>query len=405
MRILHICAYSWSIGGPPKVIYDHAEVALRHGHSITIVSPLSPGEEVYTVPAGAEVITFPRTQPVSRFFREFSVAMYHYLKNNIHQFDVIHCHGLWHFGVLAPFLLDRRVAKVVTIHGLLDRWALRQSYWKKWLMSSLFQKQHLRRADLIHLINPDEKDDLFRHLGYQHPGAVVIPNGVRVSEFAQLPPAGTFRRAFSLPDHKKLVLFLSRLNRKKGLDLLLPAFKQYQEQNSDALLIIAGPDDGYEAQVRAFVAEYTLSDSVRLVGMLTGDLKRAALADADLFVLPSYSEGLSIAVLEAMAAGTPLLVSDRVGFGDVLQKRQAAYTVELTADSIRAGLATLLQNAPLRAQLATNARRLVAEEYDIDIVAERLLAEYSRIIRTKADAKRLTGAVRQTDTLPSNPAR
>ncbi|MBC8154330.1 MAG: glycosyltransferase, partial [Bacteroidetes bacterium] len=271
MRILHICAYSWSIGGPPKVIYDHAEVALRHGHAVTIASPLSPGEKVYPVPAGGKVVTFPRTEPVSRFFREFSVGLHHYLKSHIHEFDIIHCHGLWHYGALAPFLLDRRVAKVVTIHGLLDRWALRQSYWKKWLMSSLFQKRYLRRADLIHLINPDEKDDLLRHLGYHHPRTIVIPNGVRVSDFAHRPPAGTFRRAFSLPEEKKLVLFLSRLNRKKGLDLLLPAFKQYCDANPDALLIIAGPDDGYEAQVRAFVAEHALTDSIRLVGMLTGD--------------------------------------------------------------------------------------------------------------------------------------
>ncbi len=383
MRILHICAYSWSIGGPPKVIYDHAEVALRHGHTVTIASPLSPGEEVYPAPVGAEVITFPRTEPISRFFREFSVDLHRYMKNHIGQFDIIHCHGLWHYGALAPFFLDRNVAKVVTIHGLLDRWALRQGYWKKWLVSSLFQKRYLRRADLIHLISPDEKDDLLRHLGYYHPRVVLIPNGVRVSEFAHLPPSGTFRRAFSVPDEKKLVLFLSRLNRKKGLDLLLPAFKQYCDQNADAVLIIAGPDDGYEAEVRAFVAEHSLGDSVRLIGMITGDTKGAALADADAFVLPSYSEGLSIAVLEAMAAGTAALVSDRVGFGDVLQQRQAALTVRLTVDSIQQGLTTLLQNTKLRQQLAANARRLVQEEYDIDIVAERLLAEYSKIIRTK----------------------
>ncbi len=383
MRILHICAYTWSTGGPPKVIYDHAEVAIRHGHAVTIASPLSPGEEVYPAPAGAEVLTFARTEPVSRFFREFSIDLHRYLRKHLSQFDIIHCHGLWHYGALAPFFLDRRVAKVVTIHGVLDRWALRQGYWKKWLMSSLFQKRYLRRADLIHLISPDEEADLVLHLGYDHPRVVLIPNGVRVSEFAELPVTGTFRRTFSLPENRKLVLFMSRLNRKKGLDLLLPAFRQYCREHTDAVLILAGPDDGYEAQARAFIDEHNLSASVRLVGMLTGDLKKAALADASVFVLPSYSEGLSIAVLEALAAGTPVLVSDRVGFGDVLQQRQAAFTVGLNVDSIQQGLATLLQNGLLRERLAANGRRLVREEYAIDIVAERLLAEYSRIIRSK----------------------
>lgn len=382
MRILHVCAYSWSIGGPPKFIYDHAEVALQQGHSVTIASPMSPGETVYPAPEGAQVLTFPRTEPINRIFREFSVELHHYLQQNLTQFDIIHCHGLWHYGTLAPFWLDRKIAKVVTIHGLLDPWALRQSYWKKKLISLLFQQRYLKRADLIHLISPDEKADLRRYLGYEHPKAVLIPNGVRPSEFTQLPPKGTFRQAFSIPKTRKILLFMSRLNRKKGFDLLLPAFKQYAETHSDALLIIAGPDDGYEADIRTFVAANNLTDSVQLVGMLTGEIKRAALADADVFVLPSHSEGLSIAVLEAMAAGAPTLVSDRVGFGDVLRERQAGYIVDLTVASVQQGILTLLHDEPLRKLLATNARQLVNEAYNIELAAERLLDEYSRIIKS-----------------------
>jgi glycosyltransferase involved in cell wall biosynthesis len=390
MHILHICAYAWSIGGPPKVIFDHAGVALRQGHRVTILSPISPGETPYPVPDGATLVTVPRLEFVSRFFREAAPGLLSYLRRHIGQFDVVHCHGLWHFGVLAPFLLDRRVVKVVTIHGVLDSWVLRHNYWKKGLMSALFQKRHLRRADLIHVLSTDEADDLYRHLGpgTGQPNVIVIPNGIRPADFANLPPRGLFRAKLGLAPDQPMVLFMSRLNRKKGLELLLPAVEQLLATHPDVCLVLAGSDDGYEAETRAFVAERQLTRQIRLVGMLTGNDKRNALADADVFVLPSFSEGFSMAVLEAMAAGVPVLVSARVGFGPILTEKNAAYVADLTPDSIRQGLAQLIDNRAQRQQIQENARALVAERYDIDVVAGRLLAEYEKAIAGRRNAGR-----------------
>ena len=383
MRILNICAYTWEVGGPPKVIFDHAQVALRYGHQVDILSPITSGEKPYPVPTGARLILCQRTPVISRFFREFSGELFRYLQQHIRDYDVIHCHGLWHFGVLAPFLLNRSVAKVVTIHGVLDRWTYAHNNWKKQIIDTLAQKAFLRRANLIHLYNTNEREDLLRYLGYPHPNVVIIPNGVKMSDFAQLPPKGTFRRAFNLPANRKMVLFMSRLNAKKGLDLLLPAFRDYVRQHPDTVLVLAGGDDGYAATTRQFIEQHNLGDSVRMVGMLTGDDKKAALADADLFTLPSYSEGFSIAVLEAMAAGTPTLVSDRVGFGETIREHEAAGLVELTPDGVRAGLERLLGNNALRQRISRNATDLLRAQYDIDIVAKRLLDEYAKIVLTQ----------------------
>lgn len=380
MRILNICAYTWETGGPPKVIFDHTQVALRHGHQVDILSPVTPGEKPYPVPAGARLILCRRTPVISRFFREFSVGLFRYLQQHVHDYDIIHCHGLWHFGTLAPFLLDRSVAKVVTLHGVLDRWTYAHNNWKKQIIDTLAQKAFLRRADLIHIYNADERDDLLRYLGYSHPNVVAIPNGVKLSDFAQLPPKGTFRRAFNLPDDRKIVLFMSRLNAKKGLDLLLPAFRDYVRQHPHTLLILAGGDDGYAATIRQFIDRHSLGDSIRMVGLLTGDDKKAALADADLFTLPSYSEGFSMAVLEAMAAGTPALVSERVGFGQTIRDHEAAELVDLTPESVWSGLEKLLGDETLRQRISQNATALVRAQYDIDIVAKRLLNEYEKVL-------------------------
>ncbi|GAB3568191.1 hypothetical protein GCM10027578_20450 [Spirosoma luteolum] len=381
MRILNICAYSWEIGGPPKIIFDHTQVALREGHQVDILSPISPNERPYPVPEGANLILVPRTQPVGRFFREFSVGLYQYLQKNIRQYDVVHCHGLWHFGALAPFMADKSVAKVVTIHGVLDRWAYANNNWKKTLIDRLAQKAYLQRADVIHINNTDEREDLLRYFGNHHPRIVLIPNGVRMSDFATMPPKGQFRQQYNLPTDRKLVLFMSRLNVKKGLGLLLPAFRDYVKTHPDTVLAVAGPDDGYEATTRQFIDEHQLQDSIRLVGMLTGEAKKAALADADVFTLPSFSEGFSIAVLEAMAAGTPALVSDRVGFGEAIRQHEAAGLVELNPDSVRAGLERLLGDDALRARISQHATALLRSQYDMDIVANQMLDAYRQAIQ------------------------
>lgn len=382
MRILHICAYSWEIGGPPKVIFDHAEIALSNGHQVTILSPISPGETPYPTPAGAQLILCQRTLLISRFFREFSGELYRYLQKNIQHYDIVHCHGLWHFGSLAPFLIDRRVAKVITPHGVLDKWVYDHHRWKKRLIDTLAQKSYLRRANLVHVLSTDERNDLQRYLGYQHPNVVVIPNGVKLSDFRQLPPKGTFRKAYNIPTNQKMVLFMSRLNAKKGLALLLPAFRDYVRKHPETILVLAGADDGYEASTRQFIEQHQLSDSIRMVGILTGDIKKAALAEADLFVLPSYSEGFSMAVLEAMAVGTPTLVSDKVGFSDVIRQHEAAGLVtELTTDGVRSGLEKLLGDEALRQRISRNATALLQTHYDINIVARQLLDAYANVVR------------------------
>ena len=382
MRILNICAYTWEAGGPSKVIFDHAQVALRYGHQVDILSPITAGETPYPVPTGARLILCGRTPVISRFFREFSVELFRYLQKNIRSYDLVHCHGLWHFGTLAPFFIDRTVAKVITPHGVLDPWVYAHHRWKKSLIDMLAQQTYLRRADLVHVLSTDERADVLRYLGHPHPNVVVIPNGVRLSDFAQLPANGLFRPKFNLPANRKLVLFMSRLNAKKGLDLLLPAFRDYVRNHPDTVLVLAGGDDGYEAATRQFIEQHHLGESTRLVGILTGDDKKAALAEADLFVLPSYSEGFSMAVLEAMAVGTPTLVSDKVGFGEEIRRHEAAGLIaELTVDGVRAGLETLLGDDALRQRVSRNATALLRAHYDIDIVAKRLLDEYAQIVR------------------------
>jgi glycosyltransferase involved in cell wall biosynthesis len=174
---------------------------------------------------------------------------------------------------------------------------------------------------------------------------------------------------------------MGRLNAKKGLDLLLPAFQKYTTQYQDAILVLAGPDDGYEAETKRFIADNQLDSYMKIVGLLTGETKRAALSDATIFVLPSYSEGFSIAALEAMTAGVPALVSKRIGFDGTVAQHNAAHEVKLTVESVFEGLTKMLQDSTYCQALKTNAQKMVFELYDIEKVAVRLLDEFKKIAK------------------------
>ena len=380
MKILNICGYSWDIGGPPKIIYDHAVIQMKLGAEVTILTPISEGQKVYAIPTGAKVITCQRHW-FAKYWAEFSPELYRWIREHGNEYDVIHIHGVWHFAGVAPYLARIKTAKCITTHGLLDSWTIGKGYWKKMLFGFLFQKRILKNTELIQINNTDEQADLKQFLGFQHPNVQIIPNGMNLSDFDKLPAKNTFREKYSIPNDKKIILFLSRINLKKGLDLLLPAFKEIASKRDDCLLIMAGPDDGYLIKTEHFIHENDLSERIKLVGMLTGNDKLAAFADANIFALPSHSEGFSIATLEALISGIPSLLSHRVGFGDAIRESHAAHLVELSIESIVNGLNKMLDNQEYCDNLSKNGIALVKNNYDIRIVAKRLFEEFEKIVK------------------------
>ena len=380
MKILNICGYSWDIGGPPKIIYDHAVVQMKLGAEVTIITPISEGQKVYAIPEGAKLITCKRHW-FSKYWAEFSPELYRWIKAHGNEYDVIHIHGVWHFAGVAPYLAGIKTSKCITTHGLLDSWTIGKGYWKKMLFGFLFQKKILKNTELIQINNTDEQADLKRFLGFEHPNVQIIPNGMNLNDFEKLPAKNTFREKYSISPDKKIILFLSRINLKKGLDLLLPAFKEIVSQRDDCLLVMAGPDDGYLAETEHFIQENHLEDKIRLVGMLTGNDKLAAFADANIFALPSHSEGFSIATLEALISGIPSLLSDRVGFGEAIRENHAAHLVDLNVESIVEGLNKMLDNQEYCDNLSKNGMALVKSKYDIEIVARRLFEEFEKIVK------------------------
>lgn len=293
--------------------------------------------------------------------------------------DIVHIHGLWeqvqHVAAATAYRLG--VPYIIRPCGMLDPWSLQQKPLKKRLYMAWRLRKTLNRAARIHFTTETERD-LTKDL-HIRTASVVEPNGVDLSEFGTLPQQGTFRSRFPQINDRPLILFLSRLHHKKGLDLLIPAFARSPIQN--AVLVIAGPDShGYRNEVQAMVDQAGVAQRVVFTGMLHGRDRVAAYVDADLFVLPSYQENFGIAVIESLAAGTPVLISDQVNIHSDIAAAGVGGVVPMRVDALAAELSKWLSDENLRRPAAAAARPFAIGHYDWGKIAQSWASRYQDII-------------------------
>ena len=200
----------------------------------------------------------------------------------------------------------------------------------------------------------------------------IIPNGVHLNDFADLPDANDCRWRL---DAAPTVLFMGRLQQRKGLDVLIQAFQQAHVEHSR--LLIAGPDEGMLKTIQGLAAG---DRRIVITGYLSGADRLRALAAGDVFALPAVGEGLSIAVLEAMAAAMPVILSPGCNMNDV-EAAGAGYVVAASAADFADKLRLLLMDSSLRARMGKAARRLIAAKYTWDAIAIQLEALYENLLR------------------------
>ncbi len=313
-----------------------------------------------------------------------SWPLYRALDHLIPQSDVVHVHSLYLFHDWAAWRLCRkhRVPYIVRPHGTLDPYIWARHRRRKEILERLFQSRMLREAAAIHYTADEEMELATPYVGGAR--GVVVPNGLDLSEYANLPPPGEFRKQFPQICGRRIVLFLSRLNFKKGLDLLIPAFARALAQHNDLHLVIAGPDDGMLADTTRWVAEHHLEKRVTFTGMLTGRLKLAALSDAFMFVLPSYSENFGIAVVEAMACGLPVAITDKVNTWRDVEAAGAGLVGPTTVDSVAEQIVRLAGDAGAVYAMGHRGRTLVNSKYSWSRIAQTLEALYRSVAVNKS---------------------
>jgi glycosyltransferase involved in cell wall biosynthesis len=295
--------------------------------------------------------------------------------------DVLHVHALWEQiqHVACDSARRRDVPYVCTPHGMIDPWNLSQSALKKRLYLALRMRKNLNCAAALHFTTQMERDVVAR-LGLRAP-AIVEPLGLDTSQFQSLPAPGTFLEKHPQLAGKRLITYLGRLDKGKGLELLIPAFARIAPAFPEARLVLIGPDShaGYRATVESMICQHNLADKTLLTGMLSGDAKLAALVDSYVMCHPSFHENFGMALVEGLACGTPVIVSDQVYLHPEFTAARVGAVTTTTVDSVAAELTRWLTDPALRAAAAPKSRPFALTAFDCNRIARHWVGHYERL--------------------------
>ena len=383
MRVLHVTpSMSPESGGPPVAVSGLTRALTAGGVQCEILTTTGGRSRrpPMSVP-GVSVRAF-AASPLSGVWNAHSRALSDFVHDGLADFDAVHVHELWHYAGFAACRAARKfgLPYVVSIHGALDGPVLRRKAARKWSYMKLVQRPILRSAAALHALTEAEAEQA-RRLCVAVPVAVV-PNAVEAGLGDAVDSADTaaLRRRFAELDGKRVILFLGRLDQKKGLDVLVDSFIRVASRLPDVTLLVAGPDKGNTRSVmEQALAAAGLDGRAVFAGLLQGSEKLAALACADVFVLPSRSEGFSVAVLEAMAAGLPVVISEHCYFPDVAD-RGAGVVVCVDIDEVADAICELLGDDRRRIESGRNGRGLVEERYCWPTVAQAFAELYDSML-------------------------
>jgi len=295
--------------------------------------------------------------------------------------DLLHTHGLWMHPSVAALHWGRNKGRpwIVSPRGMLDSWALRNAGWKKRLAGVLYENRHLREAACLHALC-DSEAKAMRAYGLSNPIAV-IPNGVDLHGLPDAMPTPDWARGHS--SATRVLLFMGRLHPKKGLVNLIQAWARAAPQGERAVwhLVIAGWDqNNHQTELERLIDLLDVRTTVHLIGAKLGHDKLAALARADAFVLPSFSEGLPMAVLEAWAHRLPVLVTAQCNLSEGFSAG-AAVRIDPDVDSVASGLSRLfeLSDDQLEA-MGVRGRLLVETRFNWSSIAVQMRDVYSWVL-------------------------
>ncbi len=392
MNILYLTpAYypAFKFGGPIESDYQLNVALVKKGINIDVMTTncgLEDNKDIKTNQwintNGIRVKYFPYfTNESYTFSPKFFLTVLREIRN----YDLIHISAFWNFQALAGSLVSIISKKpyLISPRGVLYEEAINsESKQLKKLYFSLVARHCLSHAKAIHFTTEDERENVADFIKtYVNNKALVVPNGIDLSRYNKLPEKGLFKAKYPVLADKRFILFLSRINKQKGLEILVEAFKKLADIDDKIFLVIAGPDnDDYTRHVKKILMHNGLFEKTLFTGMLVGEDKYSALVDSEVFVLPSYFENFAMSVVEAMACGVPVVISNKVGIYREVEKFKAGIVVKNDPIDIFQGIRMILNDANLRQQMVFNGKRLVSEHYNIDNVASRMINAYSKLV-------------------------
>jgi len=375
---------AYAYGGALRVAYGVSKELVTRGHEVTVYTT-----DVYDGHSRLRYAENPAYTDGIRVFRFKNVsnklahknlplapAMFMALKREIENFDIVHIHEYISFQALFAHHFSQKyeIPYIFQPHGSLpsvtESPALKRIHK---IYEETWGYKMLRDASKIIALNQIEAEQC-QSADISEGKIRTIPNGIDPAEFENLPLLGKFREKNGLNNNQKIILYLGRIHRTKGLDLLVKAYARLSDSLNEANLIIVGPDDGYALALKALIKELQIQQKVLFTGALYGEERLEALIDADVFVTPSFY-GFPVTFVEACACGTPIVTTER---GDRLDwiHNQVGYVTEYNEDQLETGVAKILGNAALAKKFQRKGKRLTKERFNWSVIAKQVEGLY-----------------------------
>lgn len=388
MRIIQIIpSISLVYGGPSQMVLGLSAALASKNIDVTIITTDSNGD------IGQLPLDVPLNQPIQQngyqiiYFRcspfrryKFSLSLLQWLNANARQFDLAHIHALFSpvTTLAATIARYHHLPYIIRPCGMLDPADLQKKKLLKQIYGTVLEGPNLAGAAAIHFTSKEEAK-ISERFGLDCtskmsvPQDLVIPLGVTAGFFPQR------LRESQVP----IILFMSRIEPKKGLDLLIPALESILEAGIEFQFILAGsnPQDAdYETGIKLKIQNSILAKYTTITGFVGGDLKNELLTNADLFVLPSYYENFGIAVAEAMAAGVPVAISDRIHIAEDIREAEAGWVGPLEVGAIANLIKSALLDPEERKRRGLNGKEYAKKHYNWEAIAQQTIDAYQEIL-------------------------
>ncbi len=382
-RVLHVIhSLLRSAGGPPLIAIGLCEHLAKAGCKVDICTLDFGARGGPELPVDESLVRVHRVPSRSRFSNILLPRQFERVVTDLGTgAQIVHCHGIWSAANNCAATIAAKLRKpyLITLNGMLAARAMKRSSWKKRLALLLYARRNFARAACLNAATESELKEA-RRLALPTPIAV-IPNGVDPDRYASLPNREVAWERWSDLRDKKLILFMARLHPIKGLPNLIEAWGRLAGDFGDWHLVIAGPDElGLRAELERSVRDSGISERTTFTGPAFDEDKMALLGAASVFCMPSYSEGFSMAILEAVACGLPVLITHGCSFDDVTEVN-AGLVVAPNADSLTEGLRSLLtRDEDELTEMGKRGRELIERRYSWNAIAAQMLSVYNWLL-------------------------
>lgn len=388
MKILQVVSFfppAYAFGGPVQVAYQIAkEQAKKHEVVVYTSDAKDFGSRLNVEPV--KIVDRIRVH----YFRNLSLMSAKKAKlfitphtisramGEIESFDVIHLHEYRTFQniVMAHYAKKYGVPYVLQAHGSLSRIMAKQRL--KWIYDVLFGYGLLR--DAVKMIAISQTEALqYREMGVPEEKIEIIPNGIDLLEYDNLPLKGSFKKKFSIDDNEKIVLYVGRMHKLKGIDFLIKSFARLVE-NEDAKLVLAGADDGYLGNAKNLVNSLGCSDHVLFADLLSEEDKISAYVDSTIVVHPERFNVFGLVPLEAAACARPVIVCNENYMSKIVEEGRFGLSVNYgDVGNLAKLLEVLIVNDTLASEMGTRGRQFIETNYSLDKVVDQLEKVYAVI--------------------------